>query len=191
MKLCVMRQAAGLKSPSPPTARCSTSWKRSRNAHRCRDAGVDYLVIKPYSQGTFSLTHRYEGISYKDDLGLEQALATVNTDSFKVIFRTQSMKQENEEHKYEKCNATPFFWTYVMANGDVFTCSAYLLDQRFNIGNLNRQTFKDIWEGERRKANWEYVRKELNIHECRKNCRMDKANQYLWGLDHQSHLNFI
>lgn len=162
-----------------------------RLAHLCRDAGVDYLVIKPYSQGTFSITHLYEGIDYKNDLGLEQALATVNTDDFQVIFRATSMKQEAEDHAYEKCNATPFFWVYVMGNGDVFTCSAYLLDDRFNIGNLNTQTFKEIWEGDKRKANWEYVRKTLNIHECRKNCRMDKANRYLAELDTVPHLNFI
>ena len=33
-------------------------------AKRSRDAGVDYLVLKPYSQGTFSITHQYEGVDY-------------------------------------------------------------------------------------------------------------------------------
>jgi hypothetical protein len=23
------------------------------------------------------------------------------------------------------------------------------------------------------------------------NCRMDKANKYLWGFQHQEHLNFV
>lgn len=159
-------------------------------AHLCRDAGADYLVIKPYSQGTFSITKIYEGISYQNDLGLEQALATLNSDTFKVIFRAQSMKQESEEHKYEKCNATPFFWCYALATGDLFSCSAHLLDQRFLLGNLNTQTFKEIWEGERRRKNWELM-KGFNIKQCRKNCRMNSANIYLADIDRAKHINFI
>jgi cyclic pyranopterin phosphate synthase len=33
-------------------------------ASLCIDAGVDYLVLKPYSQGTFSITKQYEGTDY-------------------------------------------------------------------------------------------------------------------------------
>lgn len=160
-------------------------------AHRARDAGADYLVIKPYSQGTFSLTHQYEGVDYSRDQGLAEALQTLNSDTFRVIFRAESMKQERESHHYEKCNATPFFWVYMMANGDVFTCSAHLMDQRFNIGNLNRQTFKEIWEGEKRRENWKMMRETFSIKQCRKNCRMDKSNIYLDGFKTQQHVNFI
>ena len=60
-------------------------------------------------------------------------------------------------------------------------------------GNLNEKSFQQIWEGEKRQANFAYVRKELNIHECRRNCRMDEVNRYLFDLreDRVKHLNFI
>lgn len=161
-----------------------------RLAHLARDAGADYLVIKPYSQGTFSLTHTYEGVDYSQDAHLADALATLNTDTFQVIFRAESMKQEAEAHAYDKCNATPFFWTYVMANGDVFSCSAHLLDDRFKIGNLYRQGFQEIWEGEGRRANWKMMR-EFDIKQCRVNCRMNQSNKYLADFGKQAHVNFI
>jgi radical SAM protein with 4Fe4S-binding SPASM domain len=93
---------------------------------------------------------------------------------------------------YEKCYATPFFWGYIMADGSVYSCSAFLGNENFNLGNINTQTFKEIWQGDKRKQNINYVKNELDISSCRKNCRMDEVNRYLWALKHpNAHVNFI
>ena len=134
---------------------------------RCNDAGVDYLVLKPYSQHKSSITHEYEG--WKPNVVLPESPGTV--------VRKESI--ETTEIPYDKCHATPYLWAYIMATGDVYSCSAYLLDERFRLGNINTQNFLDIWQGDLRRANWEYVRKELDIRDCRVNCRMDKSNRYL------------
>ena len=105
-----------------------------------------------------------------------------------------STKYINENNRgYDKCNSTPFLWGYIMASGDVYGCSAFLLDPRFQYGNINEANFKDIWEGQKRKKNFHFVRKELDIGECRKNCRMDEANRYLFSLKEGllPHVNFI
>ena len=162
----------------------------------CRDdMGVDYLVIKPYSQHKFSETHLYENVDYSRFLELGEQLEKWNTKDFNVVFRSHTMKKhiEPEESRYSKCNATPFVWAYIMADGSLYGCSAYLLDKRFEYGNLNELSFQKIWQGPHREANFEYILKELDISECRKNCRMDEVNRYLYRLKEEpvQHVNFI
>jgi len=64
---------------------------------------------------------------------------------------------------------------------NVWGCSAYLGDDRFRYGNINEQTFEQIWTGELRKKNLRLVAQELDPEECRMNCRMDDINLYLWS----------
>ncbi|MBI4586581.1 MAG: radical SAM protein [Planctomycetes bacterium] len=160
----------------------------------CRDQiGLDYLVVKPYSQHHYSLTRQYDGIDYSRYLQLYEEMRSWNTPSFHVVFRLNTMtKTLRVDRGYETCHATPFFWAYVMANGDVYGCSAYLEDQRFCYGNLNDSTFQEIWEGEKRRQSFHHVREELDINECRKNCRMDEVNRYLSRIAKPvAHVNFI
>jgi GTP 3',8-cyclase len=162
-------------------------------ARRVRELGLDYLAVKPYSQHPKSLTKRYEDVRYGDFLDLADELEALETRDFRVVFRRHAMeKWDDPERHYAKCHATPNFWAYIMATGDLYGCSAYLLDERFNYGNIHSQGFAEIWEGPRRRENWAFVREGLDITECRRNCRMDEVNRYLWALKHPpAHVNFI
>lgn len=165
-------------------------------AGRAKDIGADYAVIKPYSQHLMSPTTMgkgYKDYDYTRVFPLEKELVALEDDRFKVVFRRRTMEKLREgDRHYAVCQATPFFWAYVMANGEVYGCSAYLEDPRFCYGNLNAQSFEEIWEGEARRRSFHHVRHELNIGECRQNCRMDEVNRYLWDLIHPpAHVNFI
>jgi GTP 3',8-cyclase len=150
-------------------------------ATRAKEAGLDYAVIKPYSQHNMSETREYEGMKYEDYLTMEDKLDDLNSDSFHVVFRRRTMGELDKPTQiYDKCYSTPFFWAYVMADGAVYGCSAYLEDERFVYGNMMDNTFKEVWEGEKRRQSFEYVRDGLDITECRRNCRMHKVNEALW-----------
>ncbi|MBF0446910.1 MAG: radical SAM protein [Magnetococcales bacterium] len=160
----------------------------------CRDlVGLDYLVIKPYSQHLFSETKRYEEIDYQSFLSLGDKLQSMSRPGFSVIFRAKTMEKYQQSDRYDRCYATPFLWAYIMANGTVSGCSAYLLDQRFEYGNIKELTFQEIWEGEKRHQGWQFIQTGLDIKNCRRNCRMDEINRYLHKITSGSvpHLNFI
>jgi GTP 3',8-cyclase len=161
-------------------------------AKTCRDdLGIDYLVIKPYSQHLSS--NNLVDIDYTSWLEMGKELEKYTTDKFNVIFRSHTMRKYTETDRYTRCHSTPFLWGYIMANGIVSGCSAYLLNEMFEFGNINKQSFEEIWTSDKRKRNFEYVTNELDITKCRKNCRMDEANRYLFKLidEPPSHVNFI
>lgn len=165
-------------------------------ARRCRATGLDYLVVKPYSQHRFSHTRIYEGVDYTafGDLASELA-ACSEPGGFQVIYRGRTMEKHDErmEARYPRCRATPFAWAYIMADGDVYSCSAYLGDARFVLGNINDADFQAIWTSPARRANHAFVQNDLDIRECRRNCRMDEVNRYLDALVRGTveHVNFI
>ncbi len=160
----------------------------------CRDQiGLDYLVIKPYSQHLLSDTKKYESLDYQDYLHLGAEWAKYNTDTFNVVFRGNTMRKYSDNERYNSCYSVPFVWGYIMADGVVSGCSAYLLDERFEFGNINDNSFEEIWTGPKRQENYHFVMNELDTKVCRKNCRMDEVNRYLHSLIEapSDHVNFI
>jgi radical SAM protein with 4Fe4S-binding SPASM domain len=153
-------------------------------AQRCRDVGLDYLVLKPYSHQVKTPTP-YEGLSYerfKHRLAYAEAMTTK---TFQVIVRREAAQRvTSADRGYDRCCATGNFWAYLEADWNLYSCSAYVGDERFCMGNLRAQTFPEIWNSERRRRHAIWVRDELDITECRKACRMQNVNAYLWRVSH-------
>jgi wyosine [tRNA(Phe)-imidazoG37] synthetase (radical SAM superfamily) len=156
-----------------------------------RDLGADYIVIKPYSQHPMSLTRRYERISYSQYLDLADQLEQLSGQGFEVLFRKHTMLKWDQDHRYYRiCYALPF-WAYIDAAGNLWGCSAWFGDEGFLYGNIYKESFSGIWEGERRRASLKMVQ-AMDITRCRRNCRMDEINRYLWDLKNPpEHVNFI
>lgn len=160
---------------------------------RARDVEVDYIVLKPYSQHKSSGNTTHRDISYESQRqALEEIAQKYSSERFKVILRLNAMEDwDAQQHHYSVCNATPYFWAYIMATGDVYSCSAFLLNPDFNMGNINSESFSQIWSGEKRRKHI-VTMETLDISKCRLNCRMNQVNKYLDVVSKgNTHSNFI
>lgn len=158
-------------------------------AKSLRGMGLDYLTVKPYSQHLHSENHIE--IDYSQMLETEKELKTYETEDFKIHFRANAMKKMHQGKCYKICYGLPFM-THIDAKGNVWPCVAHIGQDELCYGNINEQTFEQIWSGEKRK---QAVRKllDLDINKaCREACRLDEINKYLWELKNPGeHVNFI
>lgn len=158
-------------------------------AKELREIGVDYFTIKPYSQHLHS-NNSFQ-IDYEQLLDLEKELKTCATDEFAIIFRANAMKKMHHEKCYKQCLGLPFM-THIDSQGNVWPCVAHIGTEEFCYGNINQNTFEEIWEGQRRQD----IIKKLNTLDinkiCREACRLDEINKYLDELKYPGeHVNFI
>lgn len=158
-------------------------------AEQLKGLGVDYFSVKPYSQHPLSINRRQ--VDYQDLLWLGQALKPLEDERFRVIFRAAAMRQAGSGKSYERCHGIHFL-SFISANGDLWACNVFAGDQRYLLGNGEREQLRDIWLGERRQQVLAYIANDLDLAECRDLCRMEACNSYLWRLKKPwPHDNFI
>ena len=152
-----------------------------------KELKVDRVIIKPYSQGLFSINKMeidyQEYIEKCDELVLKYSDVNIN-------FRKKTAMTKAKA--YDRCYSAGQFWTYIEANGDVYSCSCFIGDKRFIIGNINQSTFLKIWhESQERKDNLKMM-ETFYVKDCRLNCRFESNNKYLWDLKNKDKFrNFI
>jgi MoaA/NifB/PqqE/SkfB family radical SAM enzyme len=152
--------------------------------------GVDYFTVKPYSQHPRSLNAIDTSFDYQAFLGIEEQLNKLKTESFQVMFRSNSMQKLSQCRSYHRCLGLPY-WAYIDSKANVWACIAYVGDDKFRYGNLREKSFTAIWEGLQREKVMNHVA-NMDVSECRELCRLDEINHYLHQLKYPSrHANFI
>jgi len=156
-----------------------------------KNTGADYLVLKPYSQHPNSVNKLSLDLK-KEDEHLSNLASKHSTDSFKVIYRKSSASEIYEKGiEYDICYGINFF-ALIDALGNIIPCNIFYEKEEYYYGNIYKNTFKEIWSGEQRKAVVAKLYKQ-GCKECRKGCRMNFVNKYLHALKNRDveHINFI
>ena len=151
--------------------------------------GVDYFTIKPFSQHPQS--QQILQVDYSEMLELEKEVKELQTENYKVYFRAHSMKKLKCKRCYRHCWALPFM-VYMDAKGNLWPCIVFMGKDELKYGNINENTFVEIWEGSYRKKIVDYFMNMDLEKNCRELCRLDEMNQYLEELKYPGeHVNFI
>lgn len=150
-------------------------------AYHLRSLGVDYLVIKPFSEHPKNPEVEVNAITSIEDLDFTW---TNSIDEIDIIIRKNTFDDIVHTKKYNKCHASDF-WCHIDALGDVYPCNICLDDNNKSYGNVKEKPFREIWDNK-------YIF-EPDVNGCRRGCRMDKCNQYLYELKKSppEHVNFI
>lgn len=154
-----------------------------------REIGLDYFTVKPFSQHPSSKAKLHVDYSESEEIG--RRLKELETDNFKIYFRSKSIENLNIDKPYDECAGVNFM-TYMDCRGNIFPCIVFMGNKDFIYGNINEQDFAELWQSEQAKK----IRARFNdefIHKyCRKNCRLDEMNKYLNELKNPGlHVNFI
>lgn len=141
-----------------------------------REIGVDNFQVKP--------AHNHPNSTYTPEIydysvgNLKEELEKMETEDFKVMIRLKSLARLKIERNYNRCHGF-YFYGLIDANGNVVPCNIFYNNPEFIYGNINEKSFKDIWDGERRK---EIIKKVFNSEHkyCGDyRCRLDVMNRYL------------
>jgi len=156
-----------------------------------RDIGVDYLSIKPCIQHP-QMSYQVAPVDQQHFDAIAGQVEATSRDGFSVVIRRASISSAAGNGRcYKHCLALPFFGE-IISDGRVFACGPHLGDDRFCYGNINEQSFEEIWLGQRRKQICRWAAEELDVSECMPSCRLDQVNSFLWSLKHPpAHVNFI
>ncbi|MBF0558792.1 MAG: radical SAM protein [Nitrospirae bacterium] len=159
---------------------------------RLRDTGVDYFVIKPFVQQSrmqgYKMSKQFDLKEIDDVLNRAEAFSTSD---FTVIARKDSFRDYGKRN-YRHCYGTSFI-SALNSAGDISSCLPYWDNPEFAFGNINRNSFKEIWSGQQREKIMKYLETNLDVNTCSPNCRPNAVNEFLWGVKHRNikHLNFI
>ncbi len=146
-----------------------------------KETGIDYFQIKPVvfhpMDGRQQLNREFWGRVLENSEAVakkysdEKFQVFVKYDQFSAI-----MKPDHDKSAYNKCLA--LFFPIIEADGKVYHCSQTRGIDSLELGDLTKQTFKEIWEGEKRK---EIIRK-IDIDKCQPVCRCHANNKLLTHL---------
>jgi MoaA/NifB/PqqE/SkfB family radical SAM enzyme len=141
---------------------------------------VDYIQFRPAI------------IEATDNSWLAKAIGTLlrHKGKDRIIiawYKFIDLLQKNAGRTYSKCLGHNFLGG-ISADGTVWICLNYRYREGYDVGNLKEQTFKEVWNGEKRRQ----VTQKINLAECPRLCRPHELNKFLdYVTKDNPHKNFL
>lgn len=155
-----------------------------------KELEVDYAVIKQCSE---SHDHKLnlKDKDYERFAPLLLEAESYSNGGYNVIVKWRKIHSKGVRN-YDHCYGCEFL-PQISGNGKVYNCGNFFGNEDFYIGDISKESFKDIIYGNRYKKIMEKVQREVNVHKmCGINCRQNEINEFLWKLKNPpEHVNFV
>ena len=148
------------------------------------ELGVDYLQVKHCSDTVENDLGFFERLDeYHKFVPILKEAESFSNDHLKVIVKWDKITNEGKR-EYDQCLGAPFL-LYGEGTGLMYSCGMFFsgdkYEKDFLMGDLNKQTFKEIIESDRYWNIVDKVKNEIDVHkECYANCRTHSCNNFLW-----------
>lgn len=156
-----------------------------------KDLGVDYCVIKQCSDTVESALGIYKKLEdYDNFMDILKEAEGTSTKNYNVIVKWRKITNKGIR-TYEQCLGVPFL-LYSSGDGRLYPCGMFfdIKEEEYRMGDLVKQSFKEIFESNRY---WEVVEKvkKIDVNTCYSNCRTHCINEFLWQVTNPpEHVNF-
>ena len=159
------------------------------------ELGVDYLVIKQCSlpeDGTVAdVSFDVKDYDKPEVIKILKDCEAMSTDKTEIVVKWSFM-EIGKKRPYNHCVDVPLLFQ-VSGNGKCYPCGYLFGDERYEYGDLNKQSLAEILNSERY---WGIINKminEFNVHkDCQGCCRHDEINEFISNyLNKPKGMNFI
>lgn len=154
-----------------------------------KDLDVDYGQYKPciknfYDREQIAATWWQENINpVLESIFEDNKKAVVN------LYKLTDLVESSFDKVYDKCYGH-IFCPCIGASGDVWLCTHLRGIEKYSMGNLNTQTFDEIWNSKRRQE----VIENIDLNFCQFCCKNNEINKILYQIKHpdsKTHYNFL
>lgn len=148
-----------------------------------KEWGVDYLVIKQFSDPEEGIPISFNMDEYDKVIDTLHLVEDMSTDKTKIIVKWEAIHDTRSitKHKlwdFDRCIDLPFIFQ-ISGNGKCYPCGYFFGDKRYCYGDVTKQRLRDILLS---KPYWDIINTIANseLHGlCKGQCRHCETNKFI------------
>jgi MoaA/NifB/PqqE/SkfB family radical SAM enzyme len=144
---------------------------------------IDYLQI--------IVEQSYNAAQLLRQANLKQAVSILQNKYKGVVniisSKVDDLTKENFGRNYTECHGQAFV-PMIAADNKIYLCCHLLGEEKALIGDLNEQSFEEVWYSQKRQN----IARNINIEECMPLCKHHEINKFLHAIKQpMQHQNFL
>jgi len=160
-----------------------------------KDIGLDAVYVKPAQIRPDNLHHEWPRDIHVTYQKILEECNQYDDDEFRVSVRWGEFDLTEVagpfKKGYDACYGL-YFSTNIDADAKIYPCYQLWRVERYCIGDLSKQSFKEIWFSEHRRQVLKDHEENFDLDQCHVQCRQHAYNKDLWELSHPPlHKNFL